>query len=145
MATKRLCMIYVFSRASVCESMSRPRQVNKNMLLALEKLHARARGILPYARVWVCVCVYMDTRANSLRAINNANGFRQRCRGIMHKHDCVNKMQKNCSIPRLRIAYHPWPSKTPRWCFNNVYIYPGIGQVCPLCVVVDENRTTRRG
>lgn len=70
-----------------------------------------------YVRVcFECGCVYVcvSTSADSVYVINNANGFRQHCRQIMHKHDCVNKMQKNCSIPRLRIAYLSWLAKTSR-------------------------------
>lgn len=50
----------------------------------------------------------------ALLAINNANDFRQQ-----HNHSCVNKIQKNCSISRLRIAYLPRTAKTLLF-FNNV-------------------------
>lgn len=60
-------------------------------------------------RVYVHICMdaYVRScwRARALRAINNANGFRQRCQEIMLHHGWVNKIQKNCSISRLRIAY----------------------------------------
>jgi len=66
-----------------------------------------------YAYVHICVCLYvcLIPRAHTLPVINNANGFRQQCQGIMHKHGCANKIQKNCSISRLRIAYLPEPQR----------------------------------
>lgn len=69
-------------------------------------------GVSLSIAICICICIYMCAyfpRAHTLPAINNANGFRQQCQGIMYKHGCVNKIQKNCSISRLRIAYLPEP------------------------------------
>lgn len=44
--------------------------------LSLSRTHST------HVRIYVC----MIPRTHTLPAINNANGFRQRCQGIMHKH-----------------------------------------------------------
>jgi len=103
----------LFYTCSVRWSISRKlMHANKKMFFILAKLHmygaslsiACARDMHMYVYV---MFVRVSDLAGTLPVINNANGFRQQCQGIMHKHGCVNKIQKNCSISRLRIAYLP--------------------------------------
>lgn len=101
--------------------------INKKMFLTPVRLYV-CGVYLPFplscdVYVFVRDSVHTRAHAHTLPVINNANDFRQRRRGNnaeeMQKRGCVNKIQKNCSISRLRIAY--LPRRGSRF-FNNTHL-----------------------